>query len=120
WTLRAAAAPWRYATACGALLLMLAAPVLTAQSLRATSAASPAGVVTRDEVRIVVLRHSGTLSEAPPVAPVPPAAAPGEPVLRLVVLCWLSGVLLLGVRLAGGLRRAWRLQRMARAAAASP
>ncbi|MGE3404277.1 MAG: hypothetical protein AB7K63_16930, partial [Vicinamibacterales bacterium] len=40
WTLRGAAAPWRYATSCGALLLMLAAPVLTAQSLRATSAAS--------------------------------------------------------------------------------
>jgi uncharacterized protein (TIGR03435 family) len=116
----------RYALACSALLVMLAAPVLTAWWLSPdgprtsaavagwTSATVPAGAV------IPALAERPYESSALPASPQPEPKLPPidlTSVMPLVVAIWLSGVSLLLARLAGG---CWRIRRLHRDAFFEP
>jgi uncharacterized protein (TIGR03435 family) len=125
----------RYAVACGALLLMLAAPLVTVRALSQSDWTDQRDVMARMIERNSRLRvGADAVSRVrTPVMPTNPAAidAPvaadassASPIdvgarswLPLVVAIWMTGVAILLARLAGGW---WRIRRLHRAALVAP
>ena len=115
---RSRSANTRYASACGALAGMLAAPVVTAMVL-----SQPVSAVSHRVANTAAIATSptpatmldGVLSE--PSLHI--AWTQVDRALPLVVVAWLIGVALLLIRMAGGLWRVRRIQTAALAAAVS-
>jgi len=105
YALRAGGPRRRYAIDCGALVLMLLAPVGTFLAVRAGSMTSAGAPVA----------HTGPTALLPAAPATPSAAAlPGAPPvawLPLLVQCWLAGVVILSLRSFGGWILAQRLTR---------
>ena len=117
WLCRGRSANIRYAAACVGLATMLAAPGITAYALikDAATVARPLGSPHAAELRIgTVASPAGTGDDAFPVN----TASDFEAWLPVIVLAWLAGVVLLSLRMAGGL---WHVHRLhARALEGTP
>jgi len=102
--MRAGGPERRYTLYCGALFMMLLAPVATYFVVRAdwTAPAHPAAVSTVTPP---------ALTAAPAALTAATATDPAVPWLPLLVRCWLAGVVLLSLRSLGGFIVAQRLKR---------
>ena len=100
------AARTRYALAVTTLILMLAVPIGTAVRLRA--AGPLVGTVVAPAARVVALPTAAASQPATPSAERPSATlatqirADLEPALPWIVVAWLTGVVILSIRLASG------------------
>lgn len=114
WLLRKRSPAFRYALACGALATMVALPLATAWSLagryrgRAATAAESAATLAP-----AALPVDGASNAIVPVAGLLPVTVRNqlEALRPWALSAWLAGVLLLSIRLAGGLAAAHRLSR---------
>lgn len=88
----------RYAAACGALALMVAAPVATGIILRRSTAAAPLAPAPAKAVAPAAVVRV----EAVPAAPSPSLQARLQPALPWILALWAAGVALLSLRLLGG------------------
>ncbi len=127
WLLRAHSPQTRYAVACGALVVMLAAPVITVAALSRSIAASDS----RGALNVPL--QSGPGDEAIPdgrsilsnlamargVSSAELTPADARAWLPFVVLLWIAGVGVLLLRLVGGWWRIHRLHRASRSATSS-
>jgi uncharacterized protein (TIGR03435 family) len=112
----------RYALACVALTVMLAAPVVTALALSDGAAAFiPARAVSVPPADTTAPPSADRPASAADAAPAPAASIArsfdAAQTMPVIVTVWLSGVALLLMRLAGG---CWRVRRLRAAALGDP